>query len=56
MGHITERADSFAKKLAKKEPVDNRSDDEKMAEFNKKYKTMDAVQGARRRVKHARPK
>ena len=38
MAHIQDRATNFAKKFVKeKAPVDNRSTDEKLAEFSKKY-------------------
>ena len=37
--HLTERADNYAKKLVKREPVDTRPEDVKMAEFSKMYPT-----------------
>ena len=36
-GHVTERARSFAEKLRPQEPKDDRSTDEEMADFIKKY-------------------
>lgn len=51
-GHITERADKFAKKYHKPAPEpDNRSMDEKMAEFMAEYNPVHAVQRRRMMMK-----
>lgn len=51
-GHISERADKFAKKLVKPEkPVDDRSVELKMAEFRIKYSARDLMKDTRRKVK-----
>ena len=50
-GHITQRADNFARKIAPaKTPPDMRSVDEKMAEFHAKWEP-ERVKSARRAVK-----
>lgn len=50
-GHLTDRADNFAKKYVKAPAVpDMRSQDEKMAEFHEKWEP-DRVKSARRAVK-----
>lgn len=54
MGHISDRADKFASRLVKREPVDMRSTDEKLADFHKQYNPREAIRSARRKVKQQR--
>lgn len=51
MGHLTDRANKFAEKYSKAPPVDDRSNDEKMAEFAKTYSPIDAIKKARLNAK-----
>ena len=49
-GHLSERAEAFAKKMIKAPPeTDDRSQDEKMAEFHKKWEPS-RVSAARKAV------
>ena len=52
-GAISARADKFAQKLRPTAPVDNRTQDELMAAFQKKYEPHRAMRDARRRAKKA---
>lgn len=52
--HLTARADSFAKRIVKRPPVDERTQEEKLVEFHKKYDPLKAIKEARKKVKHGR--
>ena len=54
MGRITDRADKFAQRLVKREPVDERSQDEKMAEFIKTYTPRERLRRSRRKAQEVR--
>lgn len=48
MGKITDRADAYAKRLRPPEQEDNRSTDEKLADFVKLYSTREYLKEAKK--------
>lgn len=50
MGRISERADKFAKELRPQPKEDTRSQDQKLADFTKRWSSVDYLRSIRRKA------